>query len=77
MVRTQMYLTKEEQDKLNGISAETGKPQSELIREAIDSYVIKHSPESRKGILKKAKGIWENKTKIVDIQKMREEFNRY
>jgi hypothetical protein len=70
-------LTKDEQDKLKGISAETGKPQSELIREAIDSFVVRYNPESRKGILKKAKGIWENKKEIVDIIKMREEFDRY
>ena len=39
MVRTQIYLTKDERDGLNAVAKSTGKKQSELIREALDRFL--------------------------------------
>ena len=36
MVRTQVYLTKEQQRGLKQLAANSGRKQSELIREAVD-----------------------------------------
>ena len=41
MVRSQIYLTEKEKSSLKLISEETGRPQSDLIREAIDLYIDK------------------------------------
>lgn len=40
MERTQMYLTKKQQDQLKLISKENGVTMSELIRRAIDIYIL-------------------------------------
>lgn len=40
MIRTQIYLTEQEQIALRGLSSKTGKTQSQLIREAIDRLLI-------------------------------------
>lgn len=76
MVRTQVYLTEDEQSSLKGLANLTGKPQSELIREAIDLFVIGQKPASRLSILKKAKGLWRNRTDLPNFQKLRTEFDR-
>ena len=39
MVRTQIYLTEREQKALRSMSSLTGKSQSELIREALDTMI--------------------------------------
>jgi predicted DNA-binding protein len=39
MIRSQVYLTKYEKDSLKIISKETGRTQSELIREAVDMLI--------------------------------------
>jgi hypothetical protein len=76
MVRTQIYLTEEEQGKIRGISAKMGKPQSHIIREAIDQYIIKYVPSARKMILSKAKGLWKDRKGKIDLDTMRREYNR-
>ena len=46
MLRSQVYLTEIEKKELNLLSEETGKSQSELIREAID-LLIQHKLEKK------------------------------
>jgi hypothetical protein len=77
MVRTQVYLTEDEQNNLKGLVNQTGKPQSELIREAIDQFITKNQPLPRLTILKKAKGLWHNRTDLPDLRRLRTEFERY
>lgn len=76
MVRTQVYLTEDEQNNLKGLVNLTGKPQSELIREAIDQFITKNQPLSRLTSLRKAKGIWHNRTDIPDLRHLRTEFEQ-
>lgn len=76
MVRTQIYLTERERIELNILSEETGRKQSELIREAVDHLLEKTSDVRRKSILKKAAGIWKNRRDMPDFRKMRVEWDR-
>ena len=48
MVRTQIYLTPEAHDKLRSLSQGTGRNQSELIREALDDFLV-HSSSIQAG----------------------------
>ncbi len=47
MFRTQIYLTENEKNALQNISSETGKKQSELIRQAVDSLIEKFTNTNR------------------------------
>ena len=51
MIRTQVYITEEEKEALNQLSAATGKPQSELIREAIDGLIARNGERHRKAVI--------------------------
>src|SRR5690348_2293002 len=58
MVRTQIYLTKHEHDRLRRLATRTGRSQSELIRAAVDLWLEQQSLEGRHQILKDVAGIW-------------------
>jgi metal-responsive CopG/Arc/MetJ family transcriptional regulator len=76
MIRTQIYLTSEERDSLKKISEETGKKQSELIREAVDEYVAERRSDRQLEFIEKASGIWESRGDILDYETVRKEWNR-
>jgi metal-responsive CopG/Arc/MetJ family transcriptional regulator len=58
MIRTQIYLTVEEMNALKALSNRAGKKQSELIREAVDEFLVRRSQASRHGMLNDIAGIW-------------------
>ena len=58
VMRTQIYLTDEQRDILGNQAARTGRPMSELIREALDEYLRRHAQERRQEVLRNAAGLW-------------------
>ena len=58
MIRSQVYLTEEERQALARLADETGRPQSELIREAIDAFLARQAPRERRVRLQRALGLW-------------------
>ena len=76
MIRTQIYLTEEEYKGLKKLSAKTGRPQSELIRDAVDNFLANSKKNQRLNVLQIAKGLWKERTDLPDIRKLREEFDR-
>ena len=69
MIRTQIYLTENEQSFLKAQMSQTGKNQSELIREAIDLYAKKE--EFAKSTMESF-GMWSD----TDIKNNRESLDR-
>lgn len=75
MIRTQIYLTKKEHEGVGALARRRKKPQSEIIRQAIDEYLVRSRPEDRLSKLRKAKGIW--KGRRIDLEAIRREFDRF
>ena len=76
MVRTQIYLTKEERHGLTVLAEASGKKQSELIREAVDSLIHHSSRERRVAVLKEAAGMWNARKDLPDFAGIRKEWDR-
>jgi len=76
MVRTQIYLTEEEKETLQSISKETGKTQSELIRTAIERFIVDVEPRDRLSLLRQARGIWRDRMDLPDLLELRRELDR-
>ena len=74
MIRTQVYITKEEKERLESMAMSTGKSQSELIRNAIDSFIHSNNKENKKQALSSAFGMW--KANKHDFQQTRESMDR-
>jgi Arc/MetJ-type ribon-helix-helix transcriptional regulator len=67
MVRTQVYLTEEQERGLKRLAASSGRKQSELIREAIEGYLAEHRPKDWKGALEACFGMWADRDDVADL----------
>ena len=66
MVRTPIYLTKEQKQRLDQMAAATGKRQSVLIREALDGYSAERPPKDCKA-LEAIRGMWADRDDLDDF----------
>ena len=76
MIRTQIYLTEEEKAGLSQLSTATGKPQSELIREAVDGLIARSSKSHREAVLKRVAGMWREREDLPDFAAVRKQWDR-
>ena len=76
MVRTQIYLTEAEQEALRSLAQDTGRSQSELIREAIDAMLARQEPVDRRALMRQARGMWSDRTDLPDLRDLRGELDR-
>jgi hypothetical protein len=67
MVRTQVYLSEEQEYGLKRLAASTGRKQSELIREAVESYLAAHRPKDWKEGLETVRGMWADRDDLDDL----------
>lgn len=76
MIRTQIYLTEQEQTALKALTRQTGKSQSELIRGAVDKLLAQFDSRSRLDKLRAARGMWKNRDDLADFEATRQSLNR-
>jgi len=76
MIRTQIYLTEKQRFALNKLSSKSGKKQSELIREAVDTLLFKLDQTNRQAVLDRIAGIWKDRTDLPDVDKFRHTWDR-
>ena len=76
MVRTQIYLTREERAALGEIARKTGRTQSELIRQAVDRFIADRSEGARLELLRSARGLWRDHPNPPDVRALRGEWER-
>ncbi|MEX0722321.1 MAG: CopG family transcriptional regulator [Gracilimonas sp.] len=74
MIRTQIYLTEKEKKAIEKLSDERNTTQSNIIREAIDEYVVKKKSKTKEKSIMDFAGIWKDKKDIPDIDKLRDEW---
>ena len=79
MIRTQVYLSKEQEQALKSLALASGTRQSELIREAVDLLLAEKNilHGQWKQTLHDMKGIWsDDKNATQHMQAIRKEFDR-
>ncbi len=76
MIRTQIYLTDHQREKLTVIGRSLGKKQSELIRDAIDRFIDNSGSNHRESVIRETAGIWKDRTDLPDFESIRAEWNR-
>lgn len=76
MIEAQVNLTEENQLALREISRITGKSQQELISSAIEELIKSYQQKKRLDLMQQAKGIWEDREDIPNLEQLRSELNR-
>ena len=76
MIRTQIYLTPSESQGVSLVAAESGRKQSEVIREAIDQYLLRLGPKDRLGRLRAGRGLWKDREDL-SLETIRSDFDRF
>ena len=77
MVRTQIYLTDDENTAISRLSSDSGQGKSEVIRQAIDEFIERRDTTNRLRKLRAARGIWKDRADVPDVRRMRAEFDRF
>jgi hypothetical protein len=76
MIETQINLTEQNQQALMEISRVTGKSQQELITSAIEELIKSYPQKKRLELMQQARGIWQEREDIPNLEQLRAEFNR-
>ena len=76
MNRTQIYLSPAQQKALKAMAARTGRTQSELIRDAIDRFVVQRKASERAIVIKRSAGLWKGREDLPDFSAIRREADR-
>jgi len=76
MVRTQIYLTRQQRDELAAMAKMAGKKQSVLIREAIDRLIGRAGRRRYEAVLAEAAGIWRDRKDLPDFAAFRAAWDR-
>jgi predicted DNA-binding protein len=67
MVRTQIYLTDEQKRRLERLAATSGRKQSEMIREAIDGYLVRQERQDWAQAFEAVRGMWAERGDLDDF----------
>lgn len=76
MQRTQIYLSEQERQGLQALALSSGRSQSALIREAIDSFLHQQQPQGRLARLRQARGLWAERSDLPELSILRGEMDR-
>lgn len=73
MIRKQVYITEAQNRLLGRRARQTGRSQSELIREAIDWLDPAQKREARSSVLRETAGLWKERDDLPDWKALRAE----
>lgn len=77
MKRTQIYLLESQKEQLEKLAREKGKAIAEVVREAVDMYIVENNKANEDHILT-TQGLWKNRDDIISqkyVDSLRDELD--
>ncbi len=75
MTGNQVFLTDSELQLLHAMSQSTGKTENELLHQALDLSRNQADLESRRALLRAARGMWQDRDDLPSLRDLRNEMN--
>lgn len=76
MTTAQVTLSESESQALQALGQSKGKTQEEILHEAIEQFLAQHQVERRLAALRQARGMWQERQDLPDLEELRNEWNR-
>ena len=76
MTGNQVFLTDSDHQLLHSMSQSTGRPENELLHEALDLLKAQVDLEGRRALLRAARGMWRDRDDLPSLTDLRNEMNR-
>jgi len=77
MISTQINLTELEHESLQTIILKTGKTVEELIKYALDKFIVDFDRKTRLKKMRAARGMWKHRDDLPDFEHNRRSLNRF
>jgi predicted transcriptional regulator len=74
---TSIILTEQEETALQQIARQTGRSESDLVREAVAQYIQQFQVSNRRHLLQQARGMWHDRIDLPSLESLRQEFDRH
>jgi predicted transcriptional regulator len=76
MTTAQILLTETDANTLDAIASKTGKSRDQLLREAVNQFLLRFRPADRFQSLRQARGMWKDRDDLPDVRSLRDEMDR-
>jgi hypothetical protein len=77
MVRTEIFLTEQEQQVLQELAQRSGCSQDELIHQAIVDLIGEAPTRDRRAGFERIRGLWKDRDDLPDFEALRRESDRF
>ena len=77
MATAEIHLSDSESAALKTLAKLTGRTEAELLHEAVERLLNHPNGKDRLALLRKAKGIWKDRTDLPDLRELRAELERF
>lgn len=76
MTVTQVTLTDSQAKAVQALSQSKGRTEDEILHDAIEQFLARHTVENRLTAMRQARGIWQGRQDLPDAKTLRNEWNR-
>lgn len=76
MATTQITLSQAESEGLRQLEQVTGKPQDQLLHEAVQQFLSQSRRQDRLLLLQRGRGIWKDRQDLPPLEALRSEWDR-
>ncbi len=76
MTAAQITLTDAADQALSELAEQSGKTRDDLLREAVEQFLVRHRAQDRLRSLRQGRGLWKDRTDLPPLESLRAEMDR-
>jgi hypothetical protein len=76
MTVAQITLTDATDQALSELADQSSRTRDDLLREAVEQFLLRHKPQDRLRLLRQGRGLWKDRTDLPSLVGLRAEMDR-